>query len=604
MEETSIFQKTLEGIHADNAHERLHALDSDNAVQRQLLFNPVTDVVYFSGNEILLVLCDFLPGSEQKRWLADEEIPEDTPPLYFSESSHRQSPVFKLRRARAFFARFFPESAYRIRLLLLCNYEIINYEDILPEWTRLDVQVVEQTTDDPPFFPRHGKESKTSEDKGTDLFTGSDLEGEFDRMLDEFLEKELQQPSSEYGTDSDETEKATDAPDTPEERQEDEEPFILPIPASECFDVSQMKLFHLSADPDDDDCRESAMRTFNVRRLVRIAVKMTANYIFSRIPAGNFYFTLYNETGQQLEHGRMEARFSPQEYKEVSLWAAIGQAETPAWKKGKYLLEIRFGKEILVMKSFMVGSKDVEGKIIGENEDGLPVPSLRRLDRMVGLRRVKEQMARYSRILRLAGNRKARGLQGTMPSLHAVFMGNPGTGKTTVARLYGGILKELGLLKNGHVVRVERSTLTGTTYGSEEEKTRAAIEQARGGVLFIDEAYTLYTPHDPKDPGKNILQTLLTAMEDDPEHDYAILLAGYSNEMTGMLDSNPGLQSRIPVQNRYIFEDYTVDNCCRLPTPTVKTTTMCLRQKPGKPCGARWRMTTADATTPSETDAM
>lgn len=179
------------------------------------------------------------------------------------------------------------------------------------------------------------------------------------------------------------------------------------------------------------------------------------------------------------------------------------------------------------------------------------------LQRMIGLQQVKEQMECYRSRIRMVQSRKEKGLETPIPSLHAAFMGSPGTGKTTVARLYGQILHEFGLLSKGHVVYEKRSTLMGQNYASEQEKILAALEKAKGGVLFIDEAYLLDKPDDPKDPGRNVLETLLTEMGDGKDQDWALLLAGYPEEMKMLLQVNPGLASRIPYV--FHFEDYTAD---------------------------------------------
>ena len=151
------------------------------------------------------------------------------------------------------------------------------------------------------------------------------------------------------------------------------------------------------------------------------------------------------------------------------------------------------------------------------------------------------------------------GLPTVRPVLHAAFMGNPGTGKTTVAKILGSMMKELGLLSSGHVVVEERSTLMGQNYASEQEKTLSALERAKGGILFIDEAYLLYKPDDPRDPGINVIETLLTALADPQQQDWMLLIAGYTEPMTRLLEQNAGLKSRIPEQNRFHFDDYTVD---------------------------------------------
>lgn len=179
------------------------------------------------------------------------------------------------------------------------------------------------------------------------------------------------------------------------------------------------------------------------------------------------------------------------------------------------------------------------------------------LDRLTGLRPVKERLATYERVVRFNKMRADNGLPTSPAPLHAMFLGSPGTGKTTVARMMGVMLHRAGLLSRGHVVARERATLLGQFYSSESEKTLEAIEEARGGILFIDEAYQLFQPADPKDPGKFVIETLLTALSDPGSRDWMLILAGYPDEMRRMLDMNPGFKSRIPESNVYIFPDFT-----------------------------------------------
>ncbi len=179
------------------------------------------------------------------------------------------------------------------------------------------------------------------------------------------------------------------------------------------------------------------------------------------------------------------------------------------------------------------------------------------LDRLTGLRPVKERLATYERVVRFNKMRADNGLPTSPAPLHAMFLGSPGTGKTTVAKMMGVMLHRAGLLSRGHVVVRERATLLGQFYSSESEKTLEAIEEARGGILFIDEAYQLFQPGDPKDPGKFVIETLLTALSDPDSRDWMLILAGYPDEMRRMLDMNPGFKSRIPESNVYLFPDFT-----------------------------------------------
>ena len=179
------------------------------------------------------------------------------------------------------------------------------------------------------------------------------------------------------------------------------------------------------------------------------------------------------------------------------------------------------------------------------------------LDYLTGLRSVKEKLARYERVVRFNKMRTDRGLPVSATPLHAMFLGSPGTGKTTVAGMMGALLRRAGVLSKGHVVVRERATLLGQNYHSESEKTLAAIEEAQGGILFIDEAYQLYQANDPRDPGRFVIETLLTALADDANRDWMLVLAGYPDEMKRMFDLNPGFRSRIPDSNIYTFDDFS-----------------------------------------------
>lgn len=179
------------------------------------------------------------------------------------------------------------------------------------------------------------------------------------------------------------------------------------------------------------------------------------------------------------------------------------------------------------------------------------------LDNLTGLSDVKKKLSVYENVVRFNNKRIDSGLPVTPTPLHAMFLGSPGTGKTTVAKIMGAMLHRAGILSKGHVVVRERATLTGQFYSSEAEKTIAALEEAKGGILFIDEAYQLYQPNDPRDPGKFVIETLLTALADDSNRDWMLILAGYPDEMMRMFDLNPGFRSRIPDSNIYTFDDFT-----------------------------------------------
>lgn len=179
------------------------------------------------------------------------------------------------------------------------------------------------------------------------------------------------------------------------------------------------------------------------------------------------------------------------------------------------------------------------------------------LDSLTGLRSVKEKLSSYGMLVEFNRMRRNNGLPTLSVPLHAMFMGSPGTGKTTVASMMGKMLAKAGILSKGHVVVHERATLIGTVYGKEEANTREAIEAAQGGILFIDEAYQLFQPNDPRDPAKFVMEALLTALADESRRDWMLILAGYPDEMKRMFEMNPGLRSRIPESNIYIFDDFS-----------------------------------------------
>lgn len=177
---------------------------------------------------------------------------------------------------------------------------------------------------------------------------------------------------------------------------------------------------------------------------------------------------------------------------------------------------------------------------------------------MVGLSRVKQEIMSAKTMAQFYKRRLDMGLANPSEYRnHFIFYGSPGTGKTTVARLIGDIYKEMGILSKGHTVETNRAQLVGEYIGSTEKNVKEVIEQARGGVLFIDEAYALYGGEDnPRDFGKEVLNALLTVLS-EPNPDMIIILAGYEDKMNTLLKFNSGLEGRFPL--RIHFDDYTAD---------------------------------------------
>jgi len=268
----------------------------------------------------------------------------------------------------------------------------------------------------------------------------------------------------------------------------------------------------------------------------------------------------------------------------ISFEEGWGSKEGGTWRDDKYSVEIVFMDTLIAVVPFEVGNEDVEGDsqmIIPtaettvsmykhdtvnpngiqntENQQEETLESvMRQLDGLIGLFEIKKKIRDHISYLDFLKLRVEKGLNDNEPlTLHSVFTGNPGTGKTTVVNLLGKLYNKIGLLSKGHVHEVDRVDLVGEFIGQTAPKVKEAIEEARGGILFIDEAYMLARKDgDSKDFGKEVIEVLIKEMSDG-DGDIAIMFAGYPEEMETMLNSNPGLRSR--VRYYFHFDDYTPD---------------------------------------------
>ena len=218
----------------------------------------------------------------------------------------------------------------------------------------------------------------------------------------------------------------------------------------------------------------------------------------------------------------------------------------------RYLYIDKFGNPPQLL---MDGEDITQVKTYGKGKTAIANPAIDRLNEMIGLGAVKESIKTLANFIRVNKKRDEMGLKSPSISYHCVFSGNPGTGKTSVARILADIYKELGVLKKGHLVETDRSGLVAEYVGQTAVKTNKVIDSALDGVLFIDEAYSL-AQGGSEDFGREAIATLLKRMEDDRDR-LVVILAGYTNEIEYFINTNPGLRSRF---NRYIhFDDYTAE---------------------------------------------
>jgi len=253
----------------------------------------------------------------------------------------------------------------------------------------------------------------------------------------------------------------------------------------------------------------------------------------------------------------------------VKITAGWGSNVKGSWRRDRYTAEVVFMDQTLAVMPFDVAEdwdygthpvylpeKGTQVFLEPEPEDVETFEEvLVKLDALIGLAEVKVKVREHAQYIQFLQLRKEKGFaEKDGINVHSVFSGNPGTGKTTVAKMMGRLYKKMGLLSKGHVHEVDRSDLVGEYIGQTAPKVKDAIEMARGGVLFIDEAYALArSPEDSKDFGREAVEILVRELSNGPG-DLAIIVAGYPKEMKTFIDSNPGLRSRFKLS--FEFADY------------------------------------------------
>jgi len=280
------------------------------------------------------------------------------------------------------------------------------------------------------------------------------------------------------------------------------------------------------------------------------------------------YTKFYNQA-RELKGQIVRLQLVRKEDDKVRITAGWGSNVKGSWRRGNYTVEVIFMDQLLAVLPFEVGEEFEEGLgtvqvpipgnpglfLSGEDQTTSFDELMEKLDKLIGLAHIKKQVRDHARYIQFLKLRKQKGFkEKDSINLHSVFIGNPGTGKTTVAKMMGKLYKRMGLLSKGHVYEVDRVDLVGEYIGQTAPKVKETIEKARGGVLFIDEAYALARVNDDtKDFGREVIEILVKEMSNG-KGDLAVIVAGYPKEMKYFLDSNPGLKSRF--KQFFKFDDY------------------------------------------------
>jgi SpoVK/Ycf46/Vps4 family AAA+-type ATPase len=318
-------------------------------------------------------------------------------------------------------------------------------------------------------------------------------------------------------------------------------------------------------------CFPKETKSVNIELLAR-------NLLHTSCPwTGEFIFLYKTELGELKEELRILEKFRQSE---ININLDISMHNNFNYSEGIYYIDVIFMEKLIAKVLFKIGDEEIKSTIEDHTKFFPDIKTyfntqtnngevLNELNAMIGLKDVKNTVSNQLTYLRYLNLKQKSGVSKKEKiNLNSLFIGNPGTGKTVVAKKLGRIYKDIGLLSSGHVYEAGRPELVAEYIGHTALKVKQAIEKARGGILFIDEAYSLAREKDNKrDFGAEVIEVLLKEMSDGPG-DIAIIAAGYSEEMNIFLDSNPGLKSRF--KHTFYFKDYTPDElldiaeyCCK-----------------------------------------
>ncbi len=337
------------------------------------------------------------------------------------------------------------------------------------------------------------------------------------------------------------------------------------------FDVVSLKLFE---GPYDLPTDKKYLKVFKIKETKYVWVELK---IKTKIPKDwhlEYFVNFYDDAGQLKANVKEFQKVTNKKGEIVTYYTGWGNNDGGSWYDDKYLVNVVFMDTLVASTSFEMGEEFVEGETkLEKNTFTSPLQQkvkeaeekqesiedvMAKLNELIGLREIKRKITEHIKYLDFIKLRQEKGFtEEEKLTLHSVFTGNPGTGKTTVVRLLGKLYQQMGLLSGGHVHEVDRTDLVGEFIGQTAPKVKKAIDKARGGILFIDEAYALFrTKEEEKDFGREVIEIIIKEMSDGPG-DIAIMVAGYPKEMEVFLESNPGLKSRFKYY--FHFADYTPD---------------------------------------------
>lgn len=438
-------------------------------------------------SQVVLVGLDL--NAESQDELADEQPFCGEFPLYFTEKSHRKSPVYYLMNVADALRQFFDQKKGtknpEIRSVLITNNHIINYDDMVEEWESANVKVLD-------------KLKITSKEPIIHITLA---EQPLDSVFEEFYRQFSMPDGFRWLLLKDTRDNLWRKDDEDDDDDDDKD-------SSETADDEQLDDSSVDCDGEDEDDDSEDDEDLS-------------------LPEDLFDWL-----------DRPDGNKKPTD-------------EKPQEGPGKVAKDAN-GEEI--WQPPLPDFSDLKVEVLYPYKE--PEKQIRRLIGLDDLREFIEKLSSLSEFhRRLAQVRPQAHVKPV--SLHSIFVGPVGSGKTTAARLMGSQFLKSGVLSKGHVVVCGMPSFTGCNFGSEEENVRQIMELAQGGVLFIDEAYQLAARH-PHDPLHKVLPLMLNMLADESKRDIAVILAGYENVMDNLLSANQGLRSRFP--HRFVFKEFTYDN--------------------------------------------